>query len=315
MNDTGGKQMLKLKQMMMIIILSIALVLPTLADAGEAIGTITRLKGKVTIYRGGAKIGISATNGMDLQQNDKIKTKAKSYLRFKLKDGSIMTLGQKAELTLDAFTYNPKQKKRVAFFKVAVGKLRVFANRMMKYRDNRFQIKTPTAVAGVRGTVFMVWVESPTVTRIACFDSAVEVSSVFKPDEYVVLTKNILTSISKGKVPTQPVLMTEKMFKSFQGGFEGDIKPADEETGFKDEDDGDDSGGEEQREAPDPTDFKDIPPVPDAPELPGEGPDIGGPGDGPIIEKPPEIPDEPDPEDPPAESVVLPVPPGVPAGQ
>lgn len=249
------KKMFKLNRMLLLIILSAAFCLP--AMAGQEIGKITRLKGRVTIHRSGTKIGVSAVNGMELQQNDTIKTRSKAYVRFKLSDGSILTLGEKAELTLDSFTYNPEKKKRRAFFKVAFGKLRVFANRMLKYRDNRFQIQTPTAVAGVRGTVFMVWVESPTVTRIACFDSAVEVSSVFKPDEFVVLTKNILTSISKGAAPTQPVLMTEKMFKEFQNGFEGDIKPTDEETGFKSTDD---SEKEKGRKVPYPKVWKEEPP-------------------------------------------------------
>lgn len=265
--------MFKLNRMIMLIILSISFCLPLPAIAGQEIGKITRLKGRVAIYRSGAKIGMSATNGMDLQQNDTIKTRAKAYVRFKLSDGSIMTLGEKAELTLDSFTYNPEKKKRRALFKVAFGKLRVFANRMLNYRDNRFQIKTPTAVAGVRGTVFMVWVESPTVTKIACFDSAVEVASVFKPDEFVVITKNILTAIKKDAAPTQPVLMTDKMFQAFQSGFEGSIKPVDEETGFKaKEDSGDDSGN---KEPPDPTVMEDEPP--EVLELQEESPenDIG----------------------------------------
>ncbi len=241
--------MFNLNRMIMLILLSAVFCLP--AIAGPEIGKITRLKGRVTIHRNGAKIGVSATNGMDIQQNDAIKTKAKAYVRFRLSDGSIMTLGEKAELTLDSFTYNPEKKKRRAFFNIALGKLRVFANRMLKYRDNRFQIKTPTAVAGVRGTVFMVWVESPDVTRIACFDSAVEVASVIKPDEFVMLTKNILTSIKEGAVPSRPVLMTEKKFQEFQRGFEDDIKPVDEETGFKAKEDSAD--GNSKRVAPDPT--------------------------------------------------------------
>lgn len=249
--------MLKLNKKVVALILSVLLFLPTAASAGKKIGEITRLKGRVTIYRDGAKIGISAKNGMALEQNDKIKTRAKAYLRFKLNDGSSMTLGQKAELTLDRFTYNPEKKERVAFFNIALGKLRIFANRMLKYRDNRFQVKTPTAVAGVRGTVFMVWVESPTATRIACLDSVVDVANVMEPDEYVVLTKNILTSVNKGKTPSKPVLMTEKVYKDFQKGFDGDIKPVDEETGYKSKKDSEKRDG---REAPDPTEMEDVPP-------------------------------------------------------
>lgn len=313
--------MFKQKRTIVALVLSILLSFPAVAFAGKSIGKITRLKGRVTIYRNGARVGQSAKNGMTLQQNDKIKTRARAYLRFKLKDGSIMTLGQKTELTLDKFTYDPKKKERVAFFKVALGKLRVFANRMLKYRDNRFQVKTPTAVAGVRGTVFMVWVQSPTVTRVACFDSAVEVSSVDKPGEIVVITKNIATSVSKGAAPSQPVLMTEKTFKAFQGGFEGNIKPVDAETGFKD-DGGDDSGDNDQREAPDPTEMDIEPPVVEPPEIQEVDPVSVPVGDTTNDEQPdsdpePEPGEDFDPEDPrpepEPEPKTLPAPPDVPS--
>ncbi len=215
-----------------LVLLAFFLVLPMHVQAEQVIGKITRLKGSVLIYRNAATIGLSATVGMDLRQNDTIKTKKKSYVRFQLTDGSIMTLGEKAEITLDSFTYDPKKKKRVAFFKMAFGKLRIFANQMLKYRDNRFQVKTPTAVAGVRGTVFMVWVESPEKTNVVCLDSVVEVSGTSDPDKSVVLTKNILTSVKKGKLPVQPVVISEEMLKKFQKGFEEDIRPTDSETGF-----------------------------------------------------------------------------------
>lgn len=303
--------MSRMNRMIVSLILAVLLSLPSAVLAGKTIGKITRLKGRVTVYRDGAKIGISAKNGMMLQQNDRIKTRKKAYLRFKLNDGSIMTLGQKAELTLDRFTYNPEKKERVALFKVALGKLRIFANRMLKYRDNRFQVKTPTAVAGVRGTVFMVWVASETDTIIACFDSAVEVASVFKTDEKVVLTKNILTSVGKGGPPSKPVLMTEEHFKAFQGDFGTDIKPVDSETGFKDDKDG--SGEDDQRTAPDPTVIITEPPYVEPPVVINEDPmpdPAPEPGPGPEPPEPaPEPAPGPAPE--PEPEIILPEPPAV----
>lgn len=212
------------------------------AHAAEGVGKITRIKGAVTVERSGEPKPIKATMGMDLFRNDKIVTQAKAYVRFTLVDGSILTLGEKGEMSLAEFDFNPKEKKRTALFNVVIGKLRVFANEMLKFRDNRFNVKTPTAVAGVRGTLFVVWVKSETETRVACLDRVVEVANVKDPRKFVTLTKNIATQVNAGSAPSQPVLMTTRQFREFQQGFQEDIRPGDEEK--KQKPVGDESDGE-----------------------------------------------------------------------
>jgi len=81
---------------------------------------------------------------------DMVKTGAESRLRIKFKNGSILALGQKGNLNLDEFECNPQKKKRSDFFRMAIGKLRVFANDLKKFKGKSFEIKTPTAVCGVR---------------------------------------------------------------------------------------------------------------------------------------------------------------------
>lgn len=229
---TDGTGMKK-NGIVMVLILLLSMSWAASAQAERVVGKISKIKGSVDVFRNNSPQAIKATLGMDLLQQDKVVTRAKAYVRFKMIDNSIMTLGEKGELHLDEFQYKPQEKQRVALFSVVVGKLRVFANEMLKFRDNRFNIKTPTAVAGVRGTLFMVWVESNAMTHVACLDRAVEVKSNAFPDQPVVLTKNIYTHVAGKTRPSPPVLMTTEQFNMFQQGFVDDIRAGKEEKAQK----------------------------------------------------------------------------------
>lgn len=44
-----------------------------------------------------------ASVGMGLEQNDRVATQSKSYVRFQMNDGSIMTLAEKGDMSLEPF--------------------------------------------------------------------------------------------------------------------------------------------------------------------------------------------------------------------
>jgi len=193
------------------------LALPLTARADEVIGKITRLTGTATLIRQAVTSPIKAAVGMPVQLGDHIKTDAASMLRIELKDGSILTMGEKADLNLDRFEFDPNQETRSASFKVDLGKVRVFAKDLLKFKKKDFEIRTPTAVVGVRGTLFLVWVEEG-VTHVACFENKIQVSSYLEGRPFIDLTENFSTDVLKDQDPTTPVLMTEEQYKQFQEG-------------------------------------------------------------------------------------------------
>lgn len=192
------------------------LLMPLSAQAEEAIGKITRLRGIASIHRKTAAKPIKTWRGAPVYLNDRITTGKRSYVRIQLKDRSILTLGQKGEIVLDKFEYKPKQKRRSAFFRALLGRLRVFARDMKGFKKKDFRLRTPTAVCGVRGTLFLVHVLSSTHTIIASFDNAIEVASYLDPTKYVVATPRTITECKAGNPPTTPVLMTEEQFRELQ---------------------------------------------------------------------------------------------------
>ena len=73
---------------------------------------------------------------------------------------------------------------------------------------------------GVRGTLFLVWVQSSTITKVVCVDGAVNASNLMDPSQYVVLTASLAADIVSGKASSKPVLMTGEQLEELQKGLE-----------------------------------------------------------------------------------------------
>lgn len=181
------------------------LITPFSVCGAEEIGEITRLRGTAQVARQTAEQPIPASAGMALHLNDEVRTAARSSLRIKLKDDSVLTLGPSGHLQLSHFEFEPQDETRSALFDMFKGKLRVFARDLETYQKKDFKIKTPTAICGVRGTLFMVWVQSDTVTRVYCFKNDIEVANVLAPEEIIMLTPGYSSDIIINNPPAPPV--------------------------------------------------------------------------------------------------------------
>ncbi|MBW1896229.1 MAG: FecR domain-containing protein, partial [Deltaproteobacteria bacterium] len=186
------------------IALCLVFAMPFSVAAAQEIGKVAKVRGTAHIVRKDVDRPIAVSVGMPVYLNDEVRTAAKSSLRIKLEDGSILTLGPKGHLQLSHFEFEPEKKKRSALFDMFRGKLRVFAKDHETYKKKDFKIKTPTAICGVRGTLFLVWVLSDEVTKVFCFKKEVGVANVYSPGEVVVLVPNYGTDVVLRNTPSQP---------------------------------------------------------------------------------------------------------------
>ena len=195
----------------------------------KSIGKITKVRGNAQLTRVGKVKPLRVNKKMAVFLNDRIKTAAKAAVRIKLQDGSILSLGANAQLELDDFEFSQDKKERKALFSVLKGKLRVFANDLLGFKKKSFKIKTPTAVCGVRGTVFLVWVKSGTLTQVVCYQNEVEVANVYQPEDYIVLSPDQSTDVILNQSPGKPVLLSPEQLQELESdlGMEpGTLAPA-----------------------------------------------------------------------------------------
>lgn len=106
--------------------------------------------------------------------NQKIRTGVESAADLIFLDDSELVIGERAEVTIDEFVYDPDTNVAKGAVNIAKGVLR-FASASAKLDVS---LKTPTATIGIRGTVFDVLASSRS-TEIAVLEGAVEVVSRF----------------------------------------------------------------------------------------------------------------------------------------
>src|SRR5437879_7560942 len=137
-------------------------------------GTINALLPVATIDRGTGrtKTTVEAKKGDDIIWNDLIKTQKGGRARITLTDTSVLSLGSQAELRVLKHDSRTQQ----TALQLAYGRVR--AEVASVTRDGgKFELRTPTAVAGVIGTDFGTDSSIPGVTTFLCIAGIVTVRS------------------------------------------------------------------------------------------------------------------------------------------
>ena len=142
----------------------IFMVLGSFALAQEAKRTaiITDLEGDVEVKTPEGEGWVPAAIGMVLNEKDFIKTKADSWVNMNL-DGSGETaaveLDENSQLMLLRLTKDDENGTQKTLLDLAIGKILIRAQKLHT-KESSFEVKTPTSIVGVRGTVFEVEVEA-----------------------------------------------------------------------------------------------------------------------------------------------------------
>ncbi len=137
-----------------------------------------KVRGEAHIMKLGATAWQPLENGMRIEPGDKIKTGRGSSVKMTIYRGEI-TLFQNAEFNVNA--YQEKDEKINADFDLQLGQLKAKVNQMKE--GSFFEIKTPTSVAGIRGTVFFLWVYEwmgQVLTQLDVVDGVVDFSDLGK---------------------------------------------------------------------------------------------------------------------------------------
>lgn len=125
------------------------LVLPAAACADD-IGTIDRMAGDCTGTVAGRTGPLAEGDGVAL--NETVATGAGARLEIAFNDGTRVTLGETARLTLDTFVYDPAGESR--FHAAILGAFRFISGHLEGNATRQASVTTPVALIGVRGTDF-----------------------------------------------------------------------------------------------------------------------------------------------------------------
>lgn len=131
-----------------IIVVCGMLLLPGALQAIQPAGTVTRLQGPVTATLNGQQRSLYA--GSTILVGDLIETSFGARLQLMMNDGAVITLGEQASFSVTSYETATEQGRGIV--SVLQGAFLAVSGALAKLGPDRFQVTTPTAVLGVRGT-------------------------------------------------------------------------------------------------------------------------------------------------------------------
>ena len=137
------------------------------SPATDEPASVVQINGSPRVERGGKTSNLLV--GMAVPLDAVVETDAKAKVKLRLADGSALELGPKSRVTLREFVSEPPSRR--ARLQVLVGRFRLAIAPLVGGASD-YEVRTPTAVAGVRGTV--LWGDTD-VDAICALEGHVEV--------------------------------------------------------------------------------------------------------------------------------------------
>ena len=192
----------------------LAMLLPFAVFGADKVGEVAYLKGEAKIQRNAQSM--NAALKMTVMQGDTIKTSNQSVVKILCTDDSVLTIQPGSTLLISEYVYNTQQQRSQSLFKLLIGKLRTVVGRAA------LKVSTDTAVAGVRGTVFDIWVDSAThTTYVSVIEGSVELRNISPGVKGLqIVTGGNTSSVTGGMPPTVPVPFSTQ--QPGTGGQQGD---------------------------------------------------------------------------------------------
>lgn len=138
---------------------------------GKDVGVISDLEGDVSIVLGPAEKRASV--GMLVEKGMKIVTKEQSRVKIMMMDDTLLVIAPKTELLIEEYLVDSKKRSRRSLLGLLRGKVLFYVNKAFANPQSRFEVKTKTSIAGVRGTRFIM--ESGDSDFVGVLDGEVEI--------------------------------------------------------------------------------------------------------------------------------------------
>jgi len=129
----------------------------TSADPSPVIATVQKVSGMATVVRQGRTI--SAKIGLEIYQNDTLRTGPDGSIGVVFHDDTLLSLGPESVVVIDEFVFAPRQGKFSIVIRMVKGTVAYLSGLISKLAPESAHFKTPTASIGIRGTKFVARVE------------------------------------------------------------------------------------------------------------------------------------------------------------
>lgn len=120
----------------------------------KRVGKVQKVQGKVYVIHKGARKAYQLKNSHPLFEGDTLITGSRSRINAAMADKSILALAPNAKLIISKLEYKPQENTRSTIMGLLWGSARFIVKKLSG--EPNYQVRTETAVCGVRGTDFAV---------------------------------------------------------------------------------------------------------------------------------------------------------------
>jgi hypothetical protein len=197
------------------------LLLTALVAPAEDVGAVAEIEGQAEVQRAGTVEWAPLKAGDGVQLGDQVRTPAGAKLKLLFRDDSVLTLAPGSLLKVDEQVLGTAAP--VSRFSLFLGTMRALVTDRYGGAGARFEVETPTAVAGVRGTGFITAYDEARdeTTVLGLFDTTGVRSKVDPGGQREVrVGPGQMTTVGRGSYPIRPVPTPEGTMRSFTGATE-----------------------------------------------------------------------------------------------
>ena len=156
--------------------------LSALALAGPVAGTVVQLSGQLLVKKASGSTKILSLRS-EVENGDTLVTEKNTYAMVKMIDNSTMTLSPASSVTIENFSFDDgKPENDDAKFKLVKGGLRSVTGLLGKRSKEKYELRTPAATIGIRGTTFIAsYVAPDPATELAAAQAFLSSSTASLP--------------------------------------------------------------------------------------------------------------------------------------
>ena len=205
----------RIRQTAIVMVLAAATALLWYADArADAVGSVSALEGHADVLHPGARDWIPLATGDVIGLADQLRTLDDGKLKLVFRDDTVLTLAPNSQL---AITDQVVGAAPVSRFSLLLGTVRAVVTDRYAKPGSRFEVQTPTAIAGVRGTGFLARYDQTQEETliVGLFDTTTVRALSDQAAAHVVdLGPGDMTRVLRGRFPLNPAPVPEGVLRS-----------------------------------------------------------------------------------------------------
>jgi len=189
--------------------LALILGLAVPAWALDEAGRVTEVQGTVQALHNDGQADLLKLNAK-VYVGDRIQTGPSGRVTMLFLDDSVLTLAPKTKIEINSLVYKPKENLRNSVFSLVEGKLKAVVGGWFSEtgQETQWQLRTPTAVAGVRGTSLVAEVGGNGGSTFAGLSGVIGVTALVDAQGHIVaLQANYYMVVPPGGMPSQATVL------------------------------------------------------------------------------------------------------------